>query len=246
MKFCCLALSFFVLSAVAVTNIGHVRSNSQYPVKNFENQCVHTAYYNPMRDGIAECNEPTTKIVIESIVVSDDDVVLFDFEKHVLTASGAAVLNDILNKIDSQRSILELSVIGYTDQLGESEYNMSLSQQRALAVKEFFVSRGVSPDIITTEGLGMQNAKVSDQCFTRFGYDPMKHILDIEHLLKSPKFASRRMTHKNRRELIMLQHNLHRYEAMRADLINCTARDRRVELVVKYKKSLSKTVPINQ
>jgi outer membrane protein OmpA-like peptidoglycan-associated protein len=54
-----------------------------------------------------------------------------------------------------------LKVIGYTDRLGSDAYNLKLSQQRAVAVRNYLVSQGVPAEAILTEGRGSTDPKVN-------------------------------------------------------------------------------------
>lgn len=49
---------------------------------------------------------------------------------------------------------IRILVVGHTDNVGEGKQNMILSQQRADAVKNKLLSKGISPDRITCEGKG--------------------------------------------------------------------------------------------
>ena len=52
---------------------------------------------------------------------------------------------------------LNLAIEGYTDSTGTPEFNMKLSQQRADAVRQFLIMQGLSPDTITSKGLGQDD-----------------------------------------------------------------------------------------
>lgn len=47
-----------------------------------------------------------------------------------------------------------LDIEGHTDNVGTDEYNIKLSQNRADAVKNYLVSKGVLAEIITAKGFG--------------------------------------------------------------------------------------------
>lgn len=47
-----------------------------------------------------------------------------------------------------------VSVEGHTDSMGSEEYNVTLSQRRAVSVRSAIMARGISPDRITAVGLG--------------------------------------------------------------------------------------------
>jgi outer membrane protein OmpA-like peptidoglycan-associated protein len=50
-----------------------------------------------------------------------------------------------------------VQVEGYTDSVGGDEYNQTLSENRARAVKDFLVTQGVQPDNISSQGFGKNN-----------------------------------------------------------------------------------------
>jgi len=50
-----------------------------------------------------------------------------------------------------------IKLTGYTDSTGTPKYNLELSLRRTESVKAFFVSKGVPPERIETEGLGETN-----------------------------------------------------------------------------------------
>lgn len=55
----------------------------------------------------------------------------------------------ILEKITGQTEINEIKILGYGDFLGSQDYNLKLSQKRANAVKEFFISKKMNPEVIS-------------------------------------------------------------------------------------------------
>jgi outer membrane protein OmpA-like peptidoglycan-associated protein len=79
--------------------------------------------------------------------------VLFDFDKAALKPGaerGLTVLVEFLKANQDRRLVIE----GHTDSLGADSYNLQLSQQRADAVRAWFVQRGVSAERIAAQGLG--------------------------------------------------------------------------------------------
>ncbi|MGE0072831.1 MAG: OmpA family protein [Thiomonas sp.] len=84
-------------------------------------------------------------------------------------ATGSAYLNTrmypILENLATgliQHPEESVQVFGYTDSTGSDAINYPLSENRALTVKNFLVSRGVAPQRITTQGLGPQNPVASN------------------------------------------------------------------------------------
>ena len=49
---------------------------------------------------------------------------------------------------------LKVAIEGHTDSVGTDEYNQRLSEQRAEAVRDYFVQQAVSADSVTAKGFG--------------------------------------------------------------------------------------------
>lgn len=78
---------------------------------------------------------------------------LFDFNKATLRPEGKAKIDDVIKQI--QGAILQVVlVVGHTDRIGTDAYNQTLSEKRAAAVKEYFVSKGIEANRVYTEGKG--------------------------------------------------------------------------------------------
>ncbi len=57
---------------------------------------------------------------------------------------------------------LEFAVEGYTDSVGSDDFNQTLSQQRAQAVREYLVAQGIPAGGITSRGLGKASPVASN------------------------------------------------------------------------------------
>ena len=77
----------------------------------------------------------------------------FDFNSSTPQVSSTWAL-DIVVKYLKENSGANVLISGYADELGGTNYNSSLSQKRANAVKDILVKAGVSASRISTEGKG--------------------------------------------------------------------------------------------
>lgn len=89
----------------------------------------------------------------EGAVVDIPDTVLFDFDSADLKPGAA----DVLGEIAEVLVLLEdapAQIRGHTDDVGEPDYNLDLSQRRADAVVAYLVDAGVDAGLLTAEGVG--------------------------------------------------------------------------------------------
>ncbi|MGA8440453.1 MAG: OmpA family protein, partial [Candidatus Sulfotelmatobacter sp.] len=93
-----------------------------------------------------------TRDTARGLVVSMPDV-LFDFNKYTLKPEARERLARISGIVLAYPD-LKLEIYGYTDSVGSDEYNQTLSDKRAEAVRDFLVSNGVSMNNVAARGMG--------------------------------------------------------------------------------------------
>jgi outer membrane protein OmpA-like peptidoglycan-associated protein len=85
--------------------------------------------------------------------LADSVNVMFQFNKYTLTSDAKAALDRIIEKAKATpRSQIE--VLGYTDDIGPSSYNLTLSRRRAEAVARYLVKGDTPLKNISLLGLG--------------------------------------------------------------------------------------------
>jgi OOP family OmpA-OmpF porin len=112
---------------------------------------------------IAASLNPTYTVNNGLRVVAGDQVMLdaalanriieFESGKAALTDSGKAILNQMSQALLRLKD-KKVEVIGHTDNAGSRAGNLSLSQARAEAVKEYVVGRGVKAELVSVSGEG--------------------------------------------------------------------------------------------
>ncbi len=76
----------------------------------------------------------------------------FDRDSAVIDQASQAVLDTAAASILEQPAAVE--VLGYTDNSGSEEHNLTLSQERADAVRNYLIGEGVPADSLTATGKG--------------------------------------------------------------------------------------------
>lgn len=102
---------------------------------------------------------PPTVVASREIPIADSrrklTTILFGFNQYKLTEESKRVLRghaEWLNR--HSKTVVEVS--GHCDQRGSVEYNLALGERRALAVKKFLVTLGVSANRIAIISYGHQ------------------------------------------------------------------------------------------
>lgn len=85
-------------------------------------------------------------------VIEIDDV-YFDFDKSIVTAESAERLNKAV-EILKNRPDEKVTIVGWTDWTGSDTYNVKLSERRAQAVRDYFVSQGLDVSRFEVVGKG--------------------------------------------------------------------------------------------
>jgi outer membrane protein OmpA-like peptidoglycan-associated protein len=93
-----------------------------------------------------------TRDTARGLIVSMPDV-LFDFNKFTLKPEARERLARISGIVLAYPD-LKLEIDGYTDSVGSDEYNQTLSDKRAGAVRDYLVSSSVSTNNVTARGMG--------------------------------------------------------------------------------------------
>jgi outer membrane protein OmpA-like peptidoglycan-associated protein len=97
----------------------------------------------------------TVQRVGEGILITFNSGLQFDFNSAELlsaTKSNLIALSSTLKKYEDTDIVIE----GHTDNVGEREYNQSLSEKRAKSVEDYLAIQGVAKTRVTATGYGEQ------------------------------------------------------------------------------------------
>ena len=116
----------------------------------------------------AEPLDPIAKLKKE-LVAADDDKgttihlsgdVLYDFNQSNLRMEAAPTLQRLADLIRHVGKPVQIS--GHTDDKGNAQYNKTLSEQRAKALKAALVQRGIRPASIQATGHGKDRPRAAN------------------------------------------------------------------------------------
>jgi len=86
--------------------------------------------------------------------------ILFDVNKATIQKESSGVLNEVAKMMKAHKD-LNFRIEGHTDSDGEDDYNLKLSDERAVAVRKALTELDISKDRLQTEGKG-ETAPVSE------------------------------------------------------------------------------------
>jgi outer membrane protein OmpA-like peptidoglycan-associated protein len=89
----------------------------------------------------------------EGIQVTFASGLLYDFDSDVVRAVAAENLRNLAASLGKYPNT-DLLIVGYTDSDGTSDYNLALSERRAMAVSSFLATQGVTVARLRTAGRG--------------------------------------------------------------------------------------------
>lgn len=77
----------------------------------------------------------------------------FESSKDVIKSESYATLDNIVGILNDYPSA-KIAIHGHTDSSGDDAMNMTLSQQRAAAVMNYFISKGINANRLSSKGFG--------------------------------------------------------------------------------------------
>jgi outer membrane protein OmpA-like peptidoglycan-associated protein len=89
----------------------------------------------------------------EGIQVTFASGLLYDFDSDVVRAISAENLRNLAASLGKYPNT-DLLIVGYTDSTGTNDYNLALSERRAMAVSSFLAGQGVTAARLRTAGRG--------------------------------------------------------------------------------------------
>jgi OmpA-OmpF porin, OOP family len=96
-----------------------------------------------------------TLIVIKKDKIEIKQQVQFDTAKATIKPVSAKLLAEVGTAIRSSPDIKKVTIEGHTDDVGDDDYNMNLSQERANSVRQWLIDKEkVDPNVLEAEGFG--------------------------------------------------------------------------------------------
>lgn len=130
------------------------------------------------------------KVVIQN-EIDLSSMAFFNLDSAVLRDDTISVLKEVANNIKSKKLGSKINIVGHTCAMGGTKHNQELSEKRAKAAQDFFISQGIDFEILVSSGKGK-----NEPAFDNMGPDMEKNrrvaisFLTIETDYQEAKIAA--------------------------------------------------------
>jgi outer membrane protein OmpA-like peptidoglycan-associated protein len=116
--------------------------------RDFTEQKNYSTITIPKRDGAYTF---TMSIKFEPAKTFTLKNVHFETAKATITPDSYASLNELVEVLKAKQT-MTIEIAGHTDNVGSQETNLKLSQDRAAAVRNYLISKGINKERVTAKG----------------------------------------------------------------------------------------------
>ncbi len=160
---CIIAGSVVTNSALASSKAAVIDTNNNVIKSKLSKECVRTKWDAANDVCAPEAPKPVlnhTEKKQEFKIHKRSYLTFFDFDKSNLTENANEVLSKLAGDVKSARYAY-FEVTGHTDRVGSDRYNLSLSEKRALTVRNKLINQGFNPKNIKISWKGESEPLVS-------------------------------------------------------------------------------------
>ena len=101
------------------------------------------------------------RVVFKPKQIELSEQVQFKEDSDILTVDGKSLLDEVAAVIRKNRgSLKKIQIDGHTNNNGGEKHNLLLSLNRSRSVKNYLVTKGVTPNILEARGFGQMKPKV--------------------------------------------------------------------------------------
>ncbi len=105
--------------------------------------------------------DKASKRLVYEVVLSEDQG-NFKFGKTILPDEAKTKIDEMVAQMKQDPKNIYLEIEGHTDSVGTAEYNLSLGERRANAVRDYLLNRGVAAARLRTVSYGEERPKADN------------------------------------------------------------------------------------
>lgn len=120
-------------------------------IADLNDECVFQPETYNNRDDADGCPDDLPPVLVS--LKEELRGIQFEFGKDTIRAESTPVLDKVVDAMN-EFPLVEVRIVGHTDNVGKPETNLDLSKRRAASVKKYLVSHGLDAGRIETDGKG--------------------------------------------------------------------------------------------
>jgi len=160
--------------------------NVSYPGYNFYS--LNFSLKNHTGDEPYQLNIPLQPIVADAIVRLEN--IFFDLAKSTLRKESEIELNKLVQYLLDNPSV-KIEIGGHTDSRGNNKDNLELSQNRANAVLDYLITKGIAPSRLTSKGYASSQPVNTDAQISAISSNEQKEAAHQENRRTEYKIISK-------------------------------------------------------
>ena len=149
--------------------------NTQWTAPQQEGNYPLTVTANDGRGGTAQ-NMITIPVMRRAPITFED--VYFDFDRSTLKPEAIAILDRAVMTLQMNPT-LTVTIEGHTDSVGTAEYNLSLGERRANAVRDYLINRGIAMNRMRTVSYGEERPVATNDTDAGRAMNRRAHIVQM-------------------------------------------------------------------
>ncbi|WP_338768033.1 OmpA family protein [Bernardetia sp. ABR2-2B] len=125
---------------------------SEYLIK-YKNFGKDVEYQKVQIPDVARLKELKVLVKFQPATAYTLDNVLFETGKASLKNTSFKAIDELASAMTAKKT-MEIEIAGHTDNVGDKDANLKLSQERAEAVRDYLIKKGIDAKRITAKGYG--------------------------------------------------------------------------------------------
>jgi outer membrane protein OmpA-like peptidoglycan-associated protein len=102
------------------------------------------------------CPKGKVLVIVKQEKIEILQKVHFATAKSTIMRDSFALLDQVFLVLKTHEEIKKVRIEGHTDSQGRPEFNMKLSQDRANAVRDYLLKKGLAPERLEAVGYGLE------------------------------------------------------------------------------------------
>jgi OmpA-OmpF porin, OOP family len=94
------------------------------------------------------------RVVVTDTKIEILDKIYFEFDKDIIQSRSFPILDAVASTLEGNPDIQKVEIQGHTDEQGNDNYNLDLSDRRAAAVRKYMVDKGIDALRLQSQGYG--------------------------------------------------------------------------------------------